>query len=74
MDKKEKDDYIILFGGAKLSRREAKKVGLGLFFGFIGATISAFSLGQDNKFAGYIICIIFIAIGYFWIGNKIFKK
>ena len=30
MDKKKKDDYLILFSGAKISKREANKVGLGL--------------------------------------------
>jgi len=35
-NKKEKDDYVVLFRGAKLSKCEANKAGLGIIFGVIG--------------------------------------
>ena len=73
MNKKSVDEYIVLFQGAKLSRREANKVGLGLIFGLIGAVISIFLLGTENKEASLLVCFILAVIGYFWIGNKIFK-
>ena len=36
MNKKSKDQYIVLFQGVKLSKREANKVGIGLIFGLVG--------------------------------------
>ncbi len=74
MNKKEKDDYIVLFQQAKLSKHEANKVGLGLIFGVIGVIICAIFLGPDHKFIGITLCIIFAIIGYLWVGNKVFKK
>ncbi len=74
MDKDQKDEYVALFQGVKLTKREANKVGLGLLFGFVGGIISLFLLGPENKVATGIICFIFVAIGYFLIGNKIFRK
>ena len=74
MKKKEKDDYVVLFQGKLLSNREAKKVGLSIIFGLIGAIVAAFGVGSENKILAIFICFLFVAAGYFWIGNKIFKK
>ena len=74
MKKKEKDDFVVLFQGKLLSNREAKKVGLSIIFGLIGAIVAAFSVGSENKIVAIFICFLFVAAGYFWIGNKIFKK
>lgn len=70
---KSQDEYIVLFQGVKLSKREANKVGLGLILGFVGAIISVLFIGVENKITGIIICCILAAVGYFWVGNKIFK-
>ena len=50
-----RDDYVVLFKGAKLSKLEAKKVGLGIIFGNIGIVISVLAPGVENKIVGYII-------------------
>ena len=73
MIKNSKDDYIVLFKGVKLSRREANKVGFSLILGFAGAILSVLSLGPENKLLSLIICAVLAAIGYFWLGKKIFK-
>jgi len=73
MNKKSKNDYFVLFQGAKISKREANRVGVGFVFGFVGAVISAFLIGPENKIANIIVVIFFVAIGYFWVGHKIFK-
>lgn len=73
MKSKEKNDYIVLFKGAKLSKREANKVGLSIIFGIIGIVISIATVGTNNKNIGFMIIAIFALVGYF-IGNKIFKK
>jgi len=65
------DDYIVYFKGAKLSKRNANKVGLTLIFGFIGAIIAAYT--TQNKTIGYVIVFLFILVGCF-LSNKIFNK
>lgn len=72
-NKKEKDNYVVLFKGAKLSKREANKVGLGVVFGVIGIFVSIVA-GVKNNLIAFILILIFAAVGYFIIGNKIFKK
>ena len=71
---KKKDDYIFPFQGKLLSNREAKKVGLAIILGLIGAIVAAFSVGSENKILAILICFLFVTVGYFWIGDKIFKK
>jgi len=73
MENKEKNDYIVLFMGAKLSKREANKVGLSIMFGIIGIVISMATVGTNNRTIGFTIVAIFALLGYF-IGSKIFKK
>ena len=73
MSKKSKDEYFVLFRGVKISKCEANRIGVGLIFGFVGAIISTFLIGPENRIVAIIVCILFVAIGYFWVGNKIFK-
>ena len=40
LDEKPEEQYVIPFKGAKLSKREANKIGLGLLLGFAGAMVS----------------------------------
>ena len=74
MNKKGNNEYLVLFQGAKLSKREANKVGTGIIFGVVGMLGTfLFPIGQ-TKIINYTIILIFAAIGYFLIGNKIFRK
>ncbi|MCQ9207739.1 MAG: hypothetical protein NG740_07665 [Omnitrophica bacterium] len=73
MDNKDKNNYVVLFKGTKLSRREANKVGLGIVSGVIGIFVSIIA-GIKNNHIAFILILIFVAVGYFVVGNKIFKK
>ena len=74
MPKHSGDDYIILFRMAKLSKFEAKKVGIGILFGLGGLIVSLLIFGGKSKMLSYTVIGIFIFIGYFLIGNKFVKK
>jgi hypothetical protein len=74
MNKKGKDDYVVTIFGKLISNREANKIGLGIIFGFIGAILAAFTVGPHSRMLAILICAIFVAAGYFLIGNRIFKK
>jgi len=77
MDKKKKDDYLILFSGAKISKREANKVGLGLIFGTVGVILTiviTIATGKEIKIFNYIIIAVFALFGYFIVGNIITRK
>ena len=71
---KKKDDYLILFQGAKLSKREANKAGVGVIFGLIGVFLTHFIQVGQSRIVNYIIIIICSLIGYLGLGNRIFKK
>jgi hypothetical protein len=74
MKNKIDDEYKVIFGGATISSKEAKKVGVALIFGFIGILVIGLSLGLKNKLAIFVIAFILACVGYFGIANKIFKK
>ena len=74
MPKHSDDDYIVLFRMAKLSKLEAKKVGIGILFGLVGLIVSFLIFGGKYKVLSYIVIGIFIFIGYFLIGNKFIKN
>ena len=72
MDKK--DDYLVLFQGAKISKREANKVGVGILFGIIGILGTHYIQIGQAKIINYIVIFIFSLVGYLWVGNKLFKN
>ena len=74
MLKRSDDDYIVLFQMAKLSKHEAKKVGIGILFGLVGLIISLLIFGGESKILSYTVIGIFLFIGYFLIGNRFIKK
>lgn len=73
MSDKEKDDYVVLFRGAKLSKREANKAGLGLLCGFVGSIISILTYGSKKSLTA-ATAFASAFIGYFVLGNRIFRK
>jgi hypothetical protein len=68
------DDYVVSFKGARLSKREANKVGSGIIFGLFGVVVSLFLFGTQNRLVSIAILSLFGSVGYFLIGNKLFKK
>ena len=71
---KEKDDYVVLFKGAKLSKKEANRVCIALIFSYIGAVVIYFAFGIENKTAVFLICLALAFVGYFGIATKIIKN
>lgn len=75
MDKREKNsDYVVPFMGTKMSKREANKVGFSLIVGFVGALLSVGIFGRDNRLAALAVASVFAFIGYFSLGNRLFRK
>jgi hypothetical protein len=70
MNKQDSNDYMVLFGGARISRHQAKRVGFGLIFGFVGVLISVGIFGPDNRLAALVIALLFAFIGYFGLGKR----
>jgi hypothetical protein len=70
MNKQDSNDDVVLFGGVKISKRKAKKMGFGLICGFVGALISIGVLGRDNKIAALVVAAVFTFIGYFGSGKR----
>ena len=71
MSKQDSNDYVVLFGAARISRRQAKKMGSGLIFGFVGLLISIGIFGPDNRLAALVIVLLFAFIGYFGLGKRL---
>jgi hypothetical protein len=72
-EKEKKDDYVVLFKGAKLSKNEANSVGLGIIFGIIGSLISLYTPLARATFMAYGLIMVFSIIGY-CLGIKLFKN
>ncbi|MEK6600148.1 MAG: hypothetical protein AABY52_07415 [Deltaproteobacteria bacterium] len=67
------DDYIVLYEGAKLSRNQANRVGLGIIFGIIGIFISVHTPMTKIKLLSYTFIALLSVIGYCF-GFKLFKN
>jgi len=74
MKNKDNDDYKVGFSGATISKKEAKKVGVALIFGFIGIGVIGLFLGLKNKLVILLLSLILACVGYFGIANRAFKK
>jgi hypothetical protein len=72
LEKKNKNGYIVLFQGAKLTRVEANRVGLSIFFGLAGVILSVFILETKTKSIDYLVIIFFVIFGYL-LSRRIFK-
>lgn len=62
MKNSDKDDYKVCFSGATISKREANKAGVALFFGFIGIVAIGLAFGIQNKLSIFIISVILVCI------------
>jgi len=74
MNKKENDDYLVPFQGAKVLKREANKLGVGIVFSLLGTIVKHFLPIGTGTTVNYVIILFCAAIGYFWIRNRLFKK
>lgn len=69
-----KDDYYIIFSGAKLNKYEANKIGIGLLFGIIGIILLQFLPFKGKNFISYFTLFSFVIVGYFLVAPRIFRK
>jgi len=67
------NDYVVIFKGAKLTRREAKRVGVSAIWGLSGALGCLVLFGPEMKFLNLLIVFSLTAFGYFRAG-KLPKK
>ncbi|WP_129128293.1 hypothetical protein [Geomonas oryzae] len=70
---KDNDDYKVIFGGATISKLEAKRVGATLILGMIGIVTLGLTLGLQNKLQVFIMSFALACIGYFGIAKRIYK-
>jgi len=63
--RKSEDDYKVIFGGATISKKEAKRVSVAFLFGIVAMCVIGFAFGLRNKGAVFILSLIFAAFGYF---------
>jgi hypothetical protein len=68
------DDYLVLFRGAKISKRESNKVGLALICGFIALTIAIPLFGTENNIMVLSVMIGSSMAGYFFLAYKTKKR
>ena len=69
-----RDDYIVLFRGAKLTRQEANRAGLSLICGFIGLAVAILLFGTEKDITVTAITILSSITGYLLLGGKLIKK
>ena len=58
MKNTDKDDYKVIFGGATISKREAKKVLITFVFGMLGIVTIGLIFGLKNKVVVFIVSFI----------------
>ena len=63
--KKPEDNYKVLFGGATISRKEARRVFIALLFGVLAICLIGLPLGLSDKGGLFELSLAFAAIGYF---------
>ena len=74
MKNTDRDDYIVLFRGAKLTRQEANRTGLSLICGFIGLAVAILFFGTEKDITVTSITILSTITGYLLLGGKLIKK
>ncbi|VAV85020.1 hypothetical protein MNBD_DELTA01-394 [hydrothermal vent metagenome] len=71
--KQKADDYVTLFRGIKLRKRNANVAGLSLIFGMIGMSLTLISPYTRTRYIAFPVILIFVIAG-FSLGNRIFKR
>ncbi len=67
------DDYYIFFKGAKVTKKQGNRIGIGILFGIIGSVIIPFLPIGTNRSISYCILLSFVLVGYFIIAPRIFR-
>ncbi|MGZ8453908.1 MAG: hypothetical protein ACXWZE_17645 [Candidatus Binatia bacterium] len=67
MSEEEKDDYVVLFRGAKLSRSQANRVGFTVICGFVTAIVLVPTIGDT-------LLTKLLVIGVTILGFSLFRR
>jgi hypothetical protein len=70
--KKNDKDYIVIFKGAKLNKRQANQVGLALICGFLAAIVVVPTIGKENPIISKAIVVLFAMAAFF--ASRALKK
>ena len=73
MKNRDNDDYKVVFGGATISKKEAKRVRVAFLFGVVGVVAVGLTLGLQNKLGVFILSLALAGIGYFGVAKRIYK-
>jgi len=73
MKNKDEDGYKVVFGGATISKTEAKRVSVALLFGMVGIVVVVLTLGLHNRPQVFIVSLALAGIGYFGIAKRLYK-
>lgn len=73
MKNTDKDDYKVVFRGATISKKEAKRVSVALLFGMVGIVAIGLTLGLKDKNEVFILSLALACIGYFGVAKRIYK-
>jgi len=65
--KSKNDDHYVYFRGVRLSKRDARRVGIAIIFGVIGLIISIFI--SEVRVIRFIIIALLSGIGFFVVGS-----
>ncbi len=71
--KKNKDEYYVDFKGARLTKLEANRIGVGIVFGIIGIVLLFFIPVKEKGILSYVLIVSFVFVGYFLVAPRIFK-
>ena len=73
-NKRNDSDDPVEFGGAKLTKLEANRIGVGILFGIVGVIVVVLSPIEAKSSVSYAVLVFFVFFGYFVISPLIFKK
>ena len=64
MSGKAKDDYVVLFKGAKLNRSQANRLGFSIICGFVATIVLVPTIGDNNPLITKILVISVAVLAY----------
>jgi hypothetical protein len=73
MMNKDENDYKVVFRGATISKKEAKRVSVTILFEMVGIIAIGLLLGLTNKVLVFVLSFLLALIGYFGIAQRIYK-
>lgn len=70
MSRKEKDDYVIPFKGAKLNRSQANRIGFAIICGFVAVIVLVPTIGETTPLLTKVLVISAFVLGFMLYGRR----